>query len=128
MTMTTTINILITHAHQIKVMMLYKNFQDASLNLSDDNRNFGESFPAIKSAQTPINISQHNTNDMISGHIIFNQVGNCTIRINRSIGVTSRQKHCIQNPCAKTPGQAYPLLQPEAGLIPKKILYIISIK
>ena len=112
MTMSTTIIILITHAHQIKVMMLYKNFQDASLNLSDDNRNFGESFPAIKSAQTPINILQHNTNDMISGHIIFNQVGNCTIRLKRSIAGTSRQKYFIQNICATKPGKASTLLQP----------------
>ena len=60
--------------------------QDTSVNLTHENRNCGEAFTTTNADETPINILQHNTSDTISGHVFFNQVGNCTIRINRSIG------------------------------------------
>ena len=59
--------------------------QDTLLHLTDNNRNFGEAFTTKKSAEIPINILKHNTSYKISGHVIFNEVGNCTIKQNRSI-------------------------------------------
>ena len=89
------------------------------LNLTDENINCGEAFTTTNYAETPINILQHNTSDMISGHVIFNKVGNCTIKRNRSIEGKIRQKHFIQNICATTPGHSSPLLKSEAGLFPR---------
>ena len=80
--------------------------------------NCGESFTTTNDAESPINILQQNTYDTISGHVIFNQVGNYTIILNRSIEGTSRQKSFIENICATTPGQTSTWLQPEAGLFP----------
>ena len=54
--------------------------------------NCGESFTTTNDAESPINILQHNTYDTISCYVIFNQVGNYTIILNRSIEGTSRQK------------------------------------
>ena len=96
--------------------------QDTTLDLTIDNQNFNDDlFETTNSADIPLNINQHHhSSDTISGHVIFNQVGHCTIRRNQgSIEGTSRQKYFVQNLCATTPGQSFPLLQPEASLFPR---------
>ena len=92
--------------------------QDTSLDLTaDNNTEFG--FATTHSGDTTTNIVQDLRTDTVSGHVIFNQAGSCTTRRYQHINGTSRQKHIIQSLCATVPGQASPLLQPEASLFPR---------
>ena len=82
-------------------------------------------FETTHTGLNAININQNDSILSVSGHVIFNQVGSCTMRRNNNINGTSRQKHFIQSLCATVPGKASPLLQPEAALFPRHF-YITS--
>ena len=64
-------------------------------------------------------MEQSGNSDVVSSHVIFNQVGQCITRHNTSIKGTSRQKHWVQSLCSTSPGDTSPLLQPEASLFPR---------
>ena len=94
--------------------------QDTSLNLTSDNNVMNEGFFTTNSANISLDVKRNSTDtNAVSGHVIFNQIGNCAMRKTRNINGTSRQKHMIQSLCASTPNQSHPLLQPEASLFPR---------
>ena len=78
-----------------------------------------QGFFTTHSGDSPANIFQDKNRLTITGHVIFNQAGTCTRRRKHNIEGTSRQKHIVQSLCATIPGQASPLLQPEASLFPR---------
>ena len=93
--------------------------QDPTLNQTQDNINTNHGFFTTHTGDSPINILQDQKKLSVTGHVIFNQAGTCTTRKNHNITGTSRQKHLVQSLCATIPGQASPLLQPEASLFPR---------
>jgi predicted GIY-YIG superfamily endonuclease len=90
--------------------------QDTTLDLTEDNRTTNEGFCTTNAGDVPVNIEQDDRKDIISGHVIFNQVGSSLARGKVKISGTSREKHLVQMLCATSPGQASPLVQPEAGI------------
>jgi len=93
---------------------------DSSLDQSEDNIPDSFGFFTTNSGDLPPNIFQDKNRLAVTGHVIFNQVGTCTRRRKYNIEGTSRQKHLVQSLCATVPGQASPLLQPEASLFPRQ--------
>ena len=95
--------------------------QDITLDTTEDNVNNDEGFITTNAGDHHNNIIQNNNNngEVVSGHIIFNQVGSCTARKRHTITGTSRQRHFVQNLCSTSAGQSYPLLYPEASLFPR---------
>ena len=93
--------------------------QDVTLDITVDNSQRSDGFCTTNSGDIPVNINQDLTRDTVSAHVIFNQAGKCTNRRYRNIEGTSRQKHMVQSLCSTIPGQASPLLQPEAALFPR---------
>ena len=86
---------------------------------TNDNRNEGNTFYTTNAGECPVNVLQDKVRDTVPGHVIFNQVGSCVNRRNKSIEGTSRQRHLVQSLCASIPGKNAPLLQPEATLFPR---------
>ena len=92
---------------------------DHTLDLTPDNVINDEGFFTTHTGDEPVNVEQHKNMTTVAGHVIFNQAGKCTTRHNQTINGTSRQQYIVQSLCATTPGQASPLLQPEASLFPR---------
>ena len=99
--------------------LLVTSLQDITLDITNDNMVHDQGFFSTDVGDEPVNIVPDNKMIVVAGHVIFNQAGKCTTRHNQSITGTSRKRYIIQSLCASTPGQAFPLLQPEACLFPR---------
>ena len=63
--------------------------QDPTLDLTEDNCD-AHGFMSTDAGDIPLNVVQSSKSDMVAGHVIYNQVGNCLSRRNRAILGTSR--------------------------------------
>ena len=70
--------------HYLRIITTYSE-QDFTLNLTNDTMVFDEGFATTNAADLAVNINQDPKSDAVSGHVIFNQVGSCTIRRNHTI-------------------------------------------
>ena len=93
--------------------------QDVTLDTTVDNRNSSEGFMTTNSGDIPVDIQQNTNTELISGHVIFNQVGKCTMRHNKQIFGTSKERNFIQGLRSSLPGQLCPLVQPESSMYPR---------
>lgn len=94
--------------------------QDVTLDITEDNIDEDGAFFATDSGNLPVNVRDSNINDeVVSGHVIFNQIGSCTQRRQHTITGTSRQRHFTQGLAATTKGTSSPILQPVASLYPR---------
>ena len=77
-------------------------------------------FHATSSGDTLLEVEDMPNMDCVSGHVhvIMNQVSSCTIRSNKRISGTHRDKFFVQNLCSSTPGKIVPLVYPEAMMFP----------
>ena len=66
--------------------------QDITLDQTSDNVVNNVGFETTHTGLNAINVNQNDSTLTISGHVIFNQVGSCTMRRNNNINGTSRQK------------------------------------
>ena len=98
--------------------------QDPTLDLTEDNCD-AHGFMSTDAGDIPLDVVQSSKSDMVAGHVIYNQVGNCLSRRNRAILGTSRQKHWALTMCSTISGTSFPLIQPEASMFPRHF-YIAS--
>ena len=67
--------------------------QDITLDQTSDNVVNNVGFETTHTGLNAINVNQNDSTLTVSGHVIFNQVGSCTMRQNNNINGTSKQKH-----------------------------------
>ena len=67
--------------------------QDITLDQTNDNISNNVGFKTTHTSLNAINVNQKDSTLTVSGHVILNQVGSCTMRQNNSINGTSRQKN-----------------------------------
>ena len=99
--------------------LLVNTQQDYSLDMTNDNMVNNQGLFFTNVGDNPINTVSNNKMAVVSGRVIFNQAGKCATRHKETITGTSRERDIVQSLCASTPGQAFPLLQPEACLFPR---------
>ena len=59
--------------------------QDSPLDLTKDNRNTCVGFFNTNVGDLPLNVESNQSSDAVSGHVIFNQAGQCVSRRNEAI-------------------------------------------
>ena len=93
---------------------------DTTLDLTPDNDNYEKRMIGTNAGDVDVNVNDGSNFSCVSGHVIFNQVGNCFSRWNKSdINVKNPQKFWVQHLCSTNPGKSTPLLQPEVILFPR---------
>lgn len=96
--------------------------QDITLDQTEDNIGEGLGFETTHAGQLPVNIKQKFSGDIVSGHVLYNQMGVCTRRYNyRSFTGTSRERHIVQlmSLGSTVPGESVPVTQVEAMTDPR---------
>ena len=88
--------------------------QDFTLDVPNDNTHRTTPFLSTSAGDTPIDVEQMPNMDTVNGHVIMNQIASCTIRSNKRINGTHRDKFFVQSLCSTTPGKIVPLIYPEA--------------
>ena len=92
--------------------------QDTTLDVTEDNQPLNVGLHGTNSGDIPIGVTDRIDTSRVSGHVLFNQVGNCLNRRNGRITGSNRQKYWVQSLCSTSPSESSPLLQPEAMLFP----------
>jgi hypothetical protein len=99
-------------------------FQDFS-NQSIEDHELEVPYLSTNPADEPIVVEQMPSKDIISGHVMMNQVSNCTSRFGRVLSGRAREKFFVQSFVSTTPNKAVPLIYPEGAMFPS-IFYASS--
>lgn len=93
--------------------------QDSTLDVTKDNQPLNIGIHGTNAGDVAAGVTDRADKSRVSGHVIFNQVGNCLNRKNGRITGSNCQKYWVQSLCSTTPGESSPLVQPEAMLFPR---------